>query len=83
MNVTLFNSSGPNAEITVIDRNYCPESLLRVCNVPDDARKIVKNNTQASLIDDEGIFVRGVNSSFYQVEISGDRYYVHEQYVKR
>lgn len=82
MNVILFDSFSPNEDITIINQKRCPEALLRICNVPDDARHYIKNNTYASLISKEGIFVRGVNSSFYQIEINKEKYYVHEQYIR-
>ena len=83
MKVTLFNNVSPSSEITVIRQNRCPESLLRMCNVPDEARSYIKNCTDAVLLNNEGIFVRGINSSFYEVEINKEKYFVHEQYVRR
>lgn len=81
--VTLFNPNGPSYNITVIKQKFCPESLLKMCNVPDKARIFVKNLTKAELINHEPIFVRGVNSSFYQIKIDEEKYYVNERLVRR
>lgn len=83
MKIMLFNSNGPSAELTIISQRKCPETLLKMCNIPDDARQSCKNLTRGQLLKDEGVFVRGVNSSFYEVEINNENYYVHEQYVRR
>ena len=81
--VTLFNSSGPDSKITIISRKKCSQTLLQTCNVPIDAREEVGNGAEVILLKAESIFVRGVNSSFYVVEVNGDDYYVHEQYIRR
>jgi hypothetical protein len=78
---TLFNSNGPSSTITAISMDRCPESLLQICSVPEDARVQLPNMTVASVIG-ESIFVRGVNSCFIPVLVSGKRYYVHERFMR-
>ncbi len=77
----LFNANGPTATITAISMDKCSEGLLQICNIPDDARVQLPNSTEASVLG-ERIFVRGVNSGFIPVLVSGKRYYVHERFIR-
>ena len=82
MNKILFNPDGPRAIIPCIEMKQCPEALLRMCNIPNHSRVNVANGVNVSVIG-ESIFVRGVNSCFVPVQTeSGNKYYVHERFVR-
>lgn len=78
---TLFNSNGPSSTITAISMDSCTEAHILFCNVPENAMVQLPNMTEASVVG-ESIFVRGVNSCFIPVLVSGKRYYVHERFMR-
>jgi hypothetical protein len=77
----LFNPAGPSSTISAISMKKCPEALLCICSIPEDARVCLPNMTDASVVGAR-IFVRGVNSCFIPVLVADESYYVHERFVR-
>jgi hypothetical protein len=82
MSAKLFNRDNPHGTVIAISMELCSESMLRTCSVPTGCRVTLPNMTEVSVLG-ESVYVRGVNSNFFPVELaSGKQYFVHEYYVR-
>lgn len=84
-NCILIDRNNPTNTISAFDMSKCFQGHVELCIIPDESRKYLEPYTKAKIIGSY-VYARGVNSSFYPVELEDSlktKVYVHESYIIR